>query len=95
MHTTELDNTASVLYTVLLFSKRFVQLVNVRSASIKLVNTGNFYSQSGSTIHSLSSNFIEHHVTVIVKEKYVILLSDFGTCPTTSPFFQIMTAKGM
>ena len=62
------------------FSEKFFLFVNVRSASIKLVNTGNFYSQSDSTIHSSSSNFTEYHVTVVVKEKRC----DFFTSLLTS-----------
>ena len=54
----------------LLFTKKLFQFVNVRLGSIKLVNTGNFYSQSNSMIHSLSSNFTEYHVTVIIKDEH-------------------------
>ena len=85
-----------LVFTVLLFSRKFLQFVNVRLASMKLVNTGNFYFQSDSTIHSSSSNFTEYHVTFVVKEKKdVIFLSDFGTCPTTFPSFRIATVKGL
>ena len=66
----------------------------MRSATIKLVDTGNFHSQADSTIHSRSSNFTEYNITVIVKKKDMVLLSDFGACPTTSPFFQTATMKG-
>ena len=59
---------AGVLYTILLFSKKFLHSVNVRSASIKLViKHRELPFPVRLTIHTSPINFTEYHVTVVVK----------------------------
>ena len=60
---------AGVLYTSLLFSKKFLHFVNVRSASIKLIiNHRELPFPVRLTIHASFINFTEYHITVVVKE---------------------------
>ena len=77
------------------FRKKFFQFVDMRSATVKLVDTGTSIPQANSMIHSRSNNFTEYNITVIVKKKDMVLLSDFRACPTTSLPFQTATAKGL